>query len=135
MAIGEVRALEVNDLANVREVNRDGVHLIIDTIERRDRDRLEVACVVAREISLPDPAEILFQEYRLDIQDCDGRAWRSQGSSFLLTDRGVQVRTSFVRDGEQGEPKSLVLRYPGIRAERDVEFVFLGVPLPHSRPQ
>jgi hypothetical protein len=135
MAIGEMRALEVNDLAKVREVGRDGVHLVIDSIERRDRDRLEVACIVSREISLPDPAEILFQEYRLDIQDGDGRAWRSQGSSFLLTDRGVQVRNSFVRDGEQGEPQSLVLRYPGIRAERDVEFVFLGVPLPHSRPQ
>ena len=135
MAIGEMRALEVNDLAKVREVGRDGVHLVIDSIERRDRDRLEVACIVSREISLPDLAEILFQEYRLDIQDGGGRAWRSQGSSFLLTDRGVQVRTSFVRDGEQGEPQSLVLRYPGIRAERDVEFVFLGVPLPHSRPQ
>jgi hypothetical protein len=135
MAIGEMRALEVNDLTKVREANRDGVHLAIDSMERRDRDRVEVACVVSREISLPDPAEILFQEYRLEMQDGDGRAWRSQGSSFLLTDRGVQARTTFVRDGEQGEPKSLVLRYPGIRAQRDVEFVFLGVPLPHSRPQ
>jgi hypothetical protein len=135
MAIGEMQALEVNDLAKVREASRDGVHLVIDSIERRDRDRMEVACVVSREISLPDPAEILFQEYRLEMQDGDGRLWRSQGSSFLLTDRGVQMRTTFVRDGEQGEPNSLVLRYPGIRAQRDVEFVFLGVPLPHSRPQ
>ena len=135
MAIGEMRSIEVNDLAKVRDVNRDGVHLVIDSIERRDRDRVEVACVVSREISLPDPAEILFQEYRLDLQDGVGRVWRSQGSSFLLTDRGVQVRTTFLRDGEQGEPNSLVLRYPGIRAQRDVELVFLGVPLPHSRPQ
>jgi hypothetical protein len=135
MAIGEMRALEVNDLAKVRETSRDGVHLVIDSLERRDRDRMEVSCVVSREISLPDPAEILFQEYRLEMQDGDGRAWRSQGSSFLLTERGVQVRTTFVRDGEQGEPKSLALRYPGIRAQRDVEFVFLNVPLPHSRPQ
>jgi hypothetical protein len=135
MAIGEMRTLEVNDLAKVREANRDGVHLVIDSIERRDRDRVEVACVVSREMSLPDPAEILFQEYRLDLQDGAGRVWRSQGSSFLLTDRGVQVRTTFLRDGEQGEPTSLVLHYPGIRAQRDVELVFLGVPLPHSRPQ
>jgi hypothetical protein len=135
MAIGEMQALEVNDLVKVREASRDGVHLVIDSIERRDRDRMEVACVVSREISLPDPAEILFQEYRLEAQDGDGRLWRSQGSSFLLSERGVQMRTTFVRDGEQGEPKSLVLRYPGIRAQRDIEFVFLGVPLPHSRPQ
>jgi hypothetical protein len=135
MAIGEMRALELTDLAKVREASRDGVHMVIDSMERRDRDRMEVACVVSREISLPDPAEILFQEYRLDMQDGDGRAWRAQGTSYLLTDRGVQMRTTFVRDGEQGEPKSLVLRYPGIRAQRDVEFVFLNVPLPHSRPQ
>jgi hypothetical protein len=135
MAIGEMRALDVNDLAKVREASRDGVHMVIDSLERRDRDRMEVSCVVSREVSLPDPAEILFQEYRLEMQDGEGRAWRSQGSSFLLTDRGVQVRTTFVRDGEQGEPKSLVLRYPGIRAQRDVEFIFLNVPLPHSRPQ
>jgi hypothetical protein len=109
--------------------------MVIDSLERRDRDRMEVSCVVSREVSLPDPAEILFQEYRLEMQDGEGRAWRSQGSSFLLTDRGVQVRTTFVRDGEQGEPKSLVLRYPGIRAQRDVEFIFLNLPLPHSRPQ
>jgi hypothetical protein len=135
MAIGEMRALELKDLAKVREASRDGVHLVIDSMERRDRDRLEVACVVTREVTLPDPAEILFQEYRLDMQDGDGRAWRAQGTSFLLTDRGVQMRTTFVRDGEQGEPESLVLRYPGIRAQRDVELVFLNVPLPHSRPQ
>jgi hypothetical protein len=135
MAVGEMRQLSVDDLANARQSSRDGVHLTVDSFERRDRDRVEVACVVSREISLPDPAEIVFQEYRLDLQGGDGRAWRSQGSSFLLTERGVQIRTTFVRDAEQGEPKSLVLNYPGVRSQRDVEFVFLNVPVPHSRPQ
>jgi hypothetical protein len=135
MAIGEMRELTVDDLEENRQSSGGGVQLSIDSIDRRDRDRVEVACVVLRDISLPDPAEIVFQEYRLDLQDAEGRTWRGQGSSFLLTDRGVQVRTTFARDGEQGEPKSLVLHYPGLRSQRDLEFVFLNVPVPHSRPQ
>ena len=82
---------------------------------------------------MPDPAEILFQEYRVDVQDSEGRTWRGQGSSYLLTDHGVQIRTTYVRDGEQGEPKSLVLQYPAVRSQRDVEFSFLNVPVPHSK--
>jgi hypothetical protein len=132
MAVGEMRQVVIDDLAEARRADRDNVELIIDSVERRDRDRIEIACVVARDISLPDPAEIVFQEYRVDLQDTDGRPWRSQGSSCLLTDRGVQIRTTFVRDGQQGEPKSLVLHYPAVRSQRDLEFSFLHVPLPHS---
>jgi hypothetical protein len=133
MAVGEMRQVIVDDLAESRRENRDNVELVIDSVERRDRDRVEIACVVARDIALPDPAEILFQEYRVDVQDSEGHAWRGQGSSYLLTDRGVQIRTTFVRDGEQGEPKSLVLHYPAVRSQRDVEFSFLNVPVPHSK--
>ena len=114
MAIGEIRQVVIDDLSQKRKSSRDGVELTIDAVDRRDRDRCEVACIVSRDIALPDPAEITFQEYRLDMQDSQGRAWRSsQSPSFLLTDRGVQVAT-FVRDGEEGEPKSIVLHYPGL---------------------
>jgi hypothetical protein len=135
MAIGEMRQLEMDELMEGRRTARDGVQAVIDAIDRRDRDRVEIACVVSRDISLPDPAEIVFQEYRLDLHDAEGRAWRNQGSSFLLTDRGVQVRTTFLRDGDQEQPRSLVLHYPGIRSQRDVDFTFLKVPLPRSRPE
>jgi hypothetical protein len=104
-------------------------------VDRRDRDRCEVACVVSRDIALPDPAEVIFQEYRLDMQDSAGRAWRSQSPSCLLTDRGVQIRSTFIREGEACEPKSLVLHYPGLRSQRDLDLVFLKVPVPHSRPE
>ncbi|MEX2139078.1 MAG: hypothetical protein WD894_07450 [Pirellulales bacterium] len=135
MAIGEMRQLVMNELIEDRRAARDGVEAVIDSIDRHDRDRVEIACVVSRDISLPEPAEIVFQEYRLDLHDAEGRAWRNQGSSFLLTDRGVQVRTTFLRDGEQEQPKSLVVHYPGVRSQRDVDFTFLKVPLPRSRPE
>jgi hypothetical protein len=135
MAIGEMRQLVMNDLTEDRRAARDGVEAIIDAVDRRDRDRVEIACVVSRDISLPEPAEIVFQEYRLDLHDAEGRAWRNQSSSFLLTDRGVQVRTTFLRDGDQEQPKSLVVHYPGVRSQRDVDFTFLKVPLPRSRPE
>ena len=134
MAIGEIRQLVMNDVSEDRRAARDGVEAIIEAVDRRDRDRVEIACVVMRDITLPEPAEIIFQEYRLDLHDAEGRAWRNQGSSFLLTDRGVQVRTTFLRDGDQEQPKSLVVHYPGVRSQRDVDFTFLKVPLPRSRP-
>jgi hypothetical protein len=121
MAIGEIRQVVIEDLSQKRKSSRDGVELTIDAVDRRDRDRCEVACIVSRDIALPDPAEITFQEYRLDMQDSQGRAWRCQSPSFLLTDRGVQIRATFVRDGEEGEPKSIVLHYPGVRSERDLD--------------
>jgi hypothetical protein len=135
MAIGEMRQLVTNELNEGQRIARDGVQAVIDAVDRRDRDRIEIACVISRDISLPEPAEIVFQEYRLDLHDAEGRAWRNQGSSFLLTDRGVQVRTTFLRDSDQEQPKSLVVHYPGVRSQRDVDFTFLKVPLPRSRPE
>ena len=69
------------------------------------------------------------------MQDSQGRAWRTQSPSCLLTSRGVQIRTTLLRDGEQGDPKSLVLHYPAIRSERAVELSFVNVPVPHARPE
>jgi hypothetical protein len=135
MAIGDIKQVVIEDLADNHKASRDGVELSIDSLDRRDRDRCEIACVVSRDVTLPDPAEIVFQEYRLDLQDESGRGWRTQGPSFLLTDRGVQIRATFVRDGVQGEPKSLVLHYPSLRSQRELELIFLKVPLPHSRPE
>jgi hypothetical protein len=135
MAIGEMKQLSIDGPAESRKASRDDVELTIDSLDRRDRDRCEVACVVMRDMVLPEPAEIAFQEYRLDLQDEEGRVWRNQNPSFLLTDRGVQIRTTFVRDGTQGEPNALVLHYPGLRSQRDLEFAFTDVPVPHARPE
>jgi hypothetical protein len=135
MAVGEMRQLVIEDPAEKDRAARDGVEAIIDSIDLRDQDRVEIACVVSRDISLPQPAEIAFQEFRLDLFDASGRAWRNQSSSFLVTDRGVQVRTTFLRDLAQAQPQALVVHYPGVRSQRDLDFTFLNVPLPHSRPE
>jgi hypothetical protein len=135
MAIGEMRQLEVSDLAASHHAHQDGVDMVVDLVDRRDRDRVEVVCVVSRETSMPDPAEITFQEYRLDLHDSQGKSWSHQGSSFLLTDRGVQIRGTFSRDAQQGAPQTLVLHYPALRSRKDIDFVFANVPLPNARPE
>ncbi len=134
-AVGHPHAVVIENPAAGQSESRDDLRLTIDSFEQREKNRCELCVTVQRDLVLPDPPEMLFQEYRLELFDADGKAWRSQSSTPVLTDRGAQLRMSFVRDQSQSDAKSLRLTYPALRSQRDLEIVFRDVPLPTARPE
>ena len=91
--------------------------------------------LVTRDLAMPKPHEVVFQDYDVDLVDADGRKFRVQSQTASLTDRGVQLKYTFAGESPDGTPKSLKLHYPRLRARRDVTMTFRDVPLPTGKPE
>ena len=74
--------------------------------------------LVARDGPLPEPQEVLFQEYASNYSTPAARAIHLQSQSNVLTERGAQMRLTFGGDFTQNPPKTLRLTYPRIRDNR-----------------
>ena len=135
VAVGDMAAIDVNDLASREAHCQDDVELRIEEVEERSGGRYDVSVLLSRELVVPDPQEILFQENRLELFDEKGKALRSQGQSNVLTDRGARMRMTFSADAWQDKPKVLRLTYPRLRAQQDMEITFRDVPLPAAKPE
>ena len=84
---------------------------------------------------MPEPHEVIFQEYELEVLDGQGRKFRVQSQTPSLSDRGVQIKLALAGDSPDSEPAKLKLHYPRLRARRDLELTFRNVPLPTDRPE
>ncbi|HZZ73178.1 MAG TPA: hypothetical protein VFE24_13060 [Pirellulales bacterium] len=134
IAVGDLAAIDVNDLTSHEAHCQDDVELRVEELEDRSNGRYELCVMISRELPIPDPQEILFQENRLELFDDKGRALKQQGQSNVLTDRGARMRVTFAAENGEDKPKVLRLTYPRLRSEKDVEIVFRDVPLPCAKP-
>jgi hypothetical protein len=135
IAVGDPTALTIDDLTSHQTVRQDDVEATIERIERHETSQMEICLLVARDGALPEPQDVLFQEYVAELFDAGGQTIHLQSQSNLLTERGAQLRLTFGGDFAQNPPKTLRLTYPRIRDKRDVELVFRHVPLPTGRPE
>ncbi len=134
IAVGDEASLAIDDLTVRRPHRQDDLELTIQNIERHD-DRLELTLLVARDGAIPDPQEMLFEEYVVELFDATGHGYRMQNQSNVLTDDGAQLRVTFGGDFAEHPPKTLRLTYPRIWDERTMDFVFRHVPLPRATPE
>jgi hypothetical protein len=107
----------------------------VTAIERGQGGKLSLLLSVTRDLSMPDPREVIFQEYTVDVLDGDGRKFRVQSQSPSLSDAGVQLKLALVGESPDSEPKLIKLHYPRIRSRRNVELTFRNVPLPTGKPE
>jgi hypothetical protein len=135
IAIGETATLEIDDLDADRPFAQDDLSVRVENIERQAGAKCLVSLVVARDLVMPEPHEVVFQEYDVELIDRQGRPYRLQSQSHALSDRGVQLRLTYNGEGADSEPQSIRVRYPRLRARRDLELTFRNVPLPSSRPE
>jgi hypothetical protein len=135
IAVGEPAVLEIPQLDTERVYSQDDVSVKLEAIEKQPTAKFIVSLNVVRDLAMPEPQEVIFQEYEVELLDAEGRTLRVQSQTPALSDRGVQLKVAFLGESGQGEPKSLRLHYPRQRARRDLELVFRGVPLPVSRPE
>ncbi len=135
VAIGDPAVLELSDLALDKLHTQDDVALRIEAIEKHAAGKYVVSLGIVRDLADPEPREILFQEYDVELVDAEGRAFRQQTTTPSTSERGVQLKVAFLGESPDSQPARLRLHYPKLRAHRDVELVFRDVPLPVSKPE
>ncbi|HEY2894970.1 MAG TPA: hypothetical protein VGJ16_12175 [Pirellulales bacterium] len=135
VAAGKPATLSIESPEPGRSYAQDDLAARIDSLERQSPSKYLLNLTVIRDMALPEPHEILFQEYEAELIDAAGRPFRAQGQAYALTDRGVQLKLTFLGESQDSAPASIRLHYPRMRARREVELVFRDVPLPRSKPE
>jgi hypothetical protein len=135
IAVGDIAHLDVTDLESKEPHYQDDVEVVVESVVPGPNSRYEVTLVVTRELVLPEPQEVLFQENDVELFDGEGHAFRKQGQTNTLSEHGAKMKISFAGENAQSTPKVLRFVYPRIRAQKEVEIVFRNVPLPVGKPE
>jgi hypothetical protein len=135
IAIGQPAMIEITQLQADQEFAQDDVAARIESIETPTPGKVVLTLNVSRDLVMPEPHEVVFREYDVELFDQNGQPFRIQNQAPALTERGVQLRTTFHGEASTSEPKSLKLHYPRLRARRNVVLTFHDVPLPAGRPE
>ncbi len=133
MAVGDFATLTVSDLEQRAPWREPDLELVVEACDCQG-PRCELTVCLARDLVVPEPHEVLFQENEFLLFDCDGKQFRQQGQTNALTDTGVRLRLVFAGATASSRPQRLEIRYPRLRAQHDLRIVLCGVPLPQSRP-
>jgi hypothetical protein len=135
IAVGDMVSLDVTNLASTEPHFQDDVELIVESVQNGPGARCEITVAVARELVIPEPQDVLFQENEIELIDTQGRAYRKQGQSNSLSETGAKMKVTFLGESSDSTPKVLKFIYPKIRTERELEIVFRHVPLPVGKPE
>jgi hypothetical protein len=135
IAVGDMATLEVSNLTSPEPHFQDDVELVVESVQSGPGSRQEVSLRMTRDLVVPEPQEVLFQENDVELLDAQGRAFRKQGQTNNLTETGARMKVTFIGESSDSVPKTLRFIYPRIRAQKDVELVFRHVPLPSAKPE
>ncbi|HUY36983.1 MAG TPA: hypothetical protein VMV69_29970 [Pirellulales bacterium] len=135
IAVGDLATIEVADPYSTEPHFQDDVELVVENFQQGPGARCELTLVVVRDLVVPEPQELLFQENEVELFDAQGRAFHKQGQTNSLGERGAVSKLTFTGDSGDSVPKLLRFSYPRIRSQKDLEIVFHDVPLPTSRPE
>ncbi len=116
IAVGEPAVLEIDEFDSERTFAQDDLAATVLSVDRQQSSKFVVTVNVTRDLSMPDPREVIFQEYTVDVLDGDGRKFRVQSQSPSLSDDGVQLKLSLAGESPDSEPKLLKLHYPRLRS-------------------
>ncbi len=135
IAVGDLATLDITDWKPGQTHTQDDVRLTVLKAERTDESRYEMVFVFSRDLALPEPRDVLYQENTIELLDGKGAAWRKLVHDWRLTDDGLKVSATFTPESENTEPKTLRFTYPRLRSQHDLEIEFRDVPLPVGRPE
>ena len=77
IAVGDMVPLVVDDLSSHEPHFQDDLELVVDNFQPTTGSRYELAVSIRRDLNLPEPQEILFQEHELELLDTMGQPLRS----------------------------------------------------------
>ena len=127
--------LDVTNLASREPHFQDDVELVIDSLEPATGGRYDLVVTIRRDLNMPEPQEILFQEHELELLDAVGQPLRKLGQTPTLADHGAMLKASFSAESEEQTPAKLRFSYPRLRSQRELEITFRHVPLPTGKPE
>lgn len=133
VAVGDLATVDIKPVRPRQRWQQDDLLVTIDSVEQQSAGRCDVCLLIARELALPEPAEILLEENSVALIDQHGKPFRLLSQSNSLVDQGVQMKLSFGGDSAESTPEAVQLTYPRLRTRRDAEIVFRNVPLPAGR--
>lgn len=142
LAVGDLASLEVASFQTNMTHVKDDLELTISAYQELPDNRYEITMLVNRDLVVPEPQDVLFQENTFDIVDQKGRTLRKQVNHWRWTEAGLRISATFSPDTVERtgndpdrKPARLLFTYPRIRARHDLEIVFTDVPLPSGRPE
>jgi hypothetical protein len=136
IAVGDMATLALDGVrASPQRHFQDDVELTVESIEEQTSNRHVVTLLIARDLVMPEPQDIVFNENLVELSDAAGAAFTIQGQSNSLTSEGARMKITFAGEPGHGAPHALRFHYPRLRSQRDVEIEFQNVPLPVGRPQ
>ena len=135
IAVGDMVSLEVNDLKSTETHFQHDVELVVESVEPTASGRFEITLLFTRDMVIPEPQDVIFQENDVEMFDAQGRPFRKQSQTNSLTDAGAKMKVTFAGESSESKPQRLKFSYPRIRSQRELEIVFRHVPLPTNTPQ
>lgn len=135
VAVGDRAQFEIRDFASTEPHFQDDVELVVQSFQHGPGPRCDLTLLVVRDLVIPEPQELIFEEIEVELFDADGKAFHRQGHSNSLTDQGATLKLTFAGESEAAAPAVLRVSYPRIRAQKDLEIEFRHVPLPTARPE
>jgi hypothetical protein len=141
LAVGDMATLEITDLKSTQPHAQDDLELTVLALQEMPEGRYELTLLVTRDLVIPEPQDVLFQENSFDLYDIKGQPLRKQINHWRWTEAGLRIAATFTPDGVDRQtdpsrhPVKLRFTYPRIRARHDLEIVFRDVPLPTNSPE
>ena len=116
IAVGEPRdAGDRRPRAGQGRTRRTTSWLRIEAIDKPTAAKYVLTLNVLRDLAMPDPHEVVFREYEVELIDAEGQPFRVQSQTPSLTERGVQLRLTFPANRPTASPSRLKLHYPRLR--------------------
>ncbi len=73
IAVGEPAVLEIADLQPEKTYAQDDLAVKIESLEKQPTAKVVLSLVVMRDLAMPEPQEVIFQEYEAELLDAEGR--------------------------------------------------------------
>lgn len=135
IAVADMATLEITNLASREPHDQDDLELTLESVQANGTGQYAIELRITRELTIPEPAEVLFQENEIELFDKQQRPFHNQGQTNTLAEDGAKIVVNFIGESAESVPERLVFKYPRLRSQRDVELVFRHVPLPVARPE
>ncbi|HEX3654816.1 MAG TPA: hypothetical protein VHV55_03370 [Pirellulales bacterium] len=135
IAVGDMATIEIKDFASHEPHFQDDVELSVESVQANGAGQYAVTLRITRDLTIPEPAEVIFQENEIELFDAQQKPFRNQGQTNTLSEDGAKMVVNFVGDSAESVPQRMTFTYPRLRSQKEVELVFRHVPLPVTRPE
>lgn len=133
IAGGDMAIYALPEMTPGKTYRNEDLIVTLESVEQRSSDRLVVVLVLARELPVPDPHDVLLHENDLELVTDTGEIIEASNRTHRLTEAGVRLRFTFPTSTSHAGAYQLHIHYPRIRTQREVEITFHNVPLPTTQ--